>query len=112
MTVYVEEAGENSGKKISVVKVTGRIDTTNAFTLETRLCDALKEIPDVLQFDFSDLEYLTSAGLRVILSVYKKVMAAGKEMMILNVNDSIWNVFKMTGFLETMTIKKGNADGE
>ncbi len=112
MTVYTENPGEPGGKKIKAVKVAGRIDTTNAFTLETRLCDELKELPDMLQFDFSDLDYLTSAGLRVILTVYKKITAAGKEMEILHVNDSIWNVFKMTGFLETMTIKKGNKDEE
>lgn len=80
----------------------GRLDTTTAPELE-RLLDA--ETADVtdLQFDFSGLEYISSAGLRVLLGAQKKMNRQGK-MTLSNVSADIMEIFEMTGFSDILTI--------
>lgn len=84
------------------VKVIGRLDTTTAPDLEA----ALKELlPDAkkLTFDFSELEYLSSAGLRVLLGS-QKIMAKQGEMKVLNINQTISDIFHCTGFDQILNI--------
>ena len=57
-----------------------------------------------LLFDFSDLEYLSSAGLRVLLAA-QKIMNKQGSMVIKNVNDTIMEIFEVTGFADILTIK-------
>lgn len=81
----------------------GRLDTTTAPELESALNDSLDGI-DNLTFDFSNLVYLSSAGLRVILSAQKRMNKQGK-MVICNVNETILEVFEITGFMDILTIE-------
>lgn len=57
-----------------------------------------------LVFDFSDLEYISSAGLRVLLSA-QKVMSRQGKMVVRNVNDTVMDVFTVTGFSDILTIE-------
>ena len=85
------------------VSLAGRLDTVTAPELEAEL----REIaPDVkkLTLDFSGLEYISSAGLRVILAAQKAMSAQG-EMSIRNANDNILEVFAITGFSDILTIE-------
>ncbi len=81
----------------------GRLDTTTAPELESELKDSLDGITE-LEFNFAALDYLSSAGLRVILAAQKIMNKQGK-MVIKNVNDTIMEVFEVTGFADILTIE-------
>jgi anti-sigma B factor antagonist len=89
-------------KKLDL-KVSGRLDTTTAPDLEKELLDQLKDVEE-LCIDFSDLEYISSAGLRVLLSAQKTMNKQG-SMELTGVNDTIMEIFEVTGFNEILTIK-------
>ena len=76
----------------------GRLDTTTAPQLEAALHGAMEGVTE-LNMDFEKLEYLSSAGLRVILAAQKTMNKQGK-MVIRHVNETIREVFEVTGFLE------------
>ena len=94
-------------KKINGVAVTlivsGRLDTQTAPELENELDSILSGLKE-LTFDMTNLEYVSSAGLRVILKA-QKVMNAQGSMKLTGVNDSIMEVFDITGFLDILTIE-------
>ena len=81
----------------------GRLDTSTSPRLEEELVPVLKASKEVT-FDFAELEYLSSAGLRVILSTHKKLKAAGGGLSVANVNAVIKNVFDLTGFSDILHI--------
>ena len=85
------------------VNLTGRLDTTTAPQLEAELKRSVDGVTKLV-FDFAALEYLSSAGLRVLL-VAQKVMNKQGEMVIRNVNDTIQDIFEVTGFSEILTIE-------
>lgn len=86
-----------------LITLDGRLDTTTAPKLEAELKREISE-KDKLVFDFENLEYLSSAGLRVLLSA-QKVMNKQGEMVIKNVNSTIMDIFEVTGFSEILTIE-------
>ena len=94
-------------KKINNEEVTlivsGRLDTQTAPELENELDAVLPGIKELV-FDLTNLEYVSSAGLRVILKA-QKVMNAQGSMKLTGVNDSIMEVFDITGFLDILTIE-------
>lgn len=81
----------------------GRLDTTTAPELEAEIRNSSEGITD-LTLDFSNLVYLSSAGLRVILAAQKQMSKQGK-MVIKNVNETIMEVFEITGFVDILTIE-------
>lgn len=81
----------------------GRLDTTTAPELEAELKSSLDGVT-ALDLDFEKLEYLSSAGLRVLLAA-QKVMNKQGTMVIHHVNDTIHEVFEVTGFLDILTIE-------
>ena len=81
----------------------GRLDTTTAPQLEAEFKQSLDGIT-LLELDFDKLEYLSSAGLRVILAAQKTMNKQGK-MVIRNVNETIMEVFEVTGFIDILTIE-------
>ena len=83
--------------------VSGRLDTQTAPELEKELDAVLPDAKD-LTFDMTNLEYVSSAGLRVILKAQKAMNAQG-SMKLTGVNDSIMEVFDITGFLDILTIE-------
>ena len=91
-----------NGEALTLI-VSGRLDTQTAPELETELDAVLPGIKD-LTFDMTSLEYVSSAGLRVILKA-QKVMNTQGSMKLTGVNDSIMEVFDITGFLDILTIE-------
>ena len=81
----------------------GRLDTTTAPQLENELKKSLGGVK-MLTFDFKALEYISSAGLRVLLSSQKQMNKQG-EMVIKNVNSDIMEIFDVTGFSDILTIE-------
>lgn len=81
----------------------GRLDTTTAPQLEAELTPCMEDAAS-LTLDFEKLEYISSAGLRVLLSA-QKVMNKQGRMVVKNVNDSVREVFDVTGFTDILTIE-------
>ncbi len=88
------------GGKLSL-KVIGRLDTNTSPELEAEM--SLDGVNEVL-FDLSELEYVSSAGLRVFLTAQKAMMACGGQMTIANPNATVKGVFDITGCSDIFTI--------
>ena len=97
----------NIDKKIdgtkAVFKLGGRLDTNTAVELETALKPDIDSLNDLV-FDFADLEYISSAGLRVLLASHKTLSKKG-TMKITNANETIMEIFEVTGFSDILTIE-------
>ena len=85
------------------IALEGRLDTTTAPELEKALTEALDGV-EALTIDLEKLEYISSAGLRVLLSAQKRMMKQG-EMKVIHVNEAIMEIFEVTGFSDILTIE-------
>lgn len=85
------------------LKLDGRLDTTTAPMLEDEIKASIAGVQK-LELDFGGLAYLSSAGLRVLLGAQKIMNQQGK-MVIRNVNDTIMEVFELTGFSKILTVE-------
>ncbi len=85
------------------ISLSGRLDTTTAPQLEGELKHSINGVTD-LTLDFEKLEYISSAGLRVLLAA-QKVMNKQGEMVVRHVNETIMEVFEITGFSDILTIE-------
>ena len=86
-----------------VIALKGRLDTTTAPNLEAELKASVPDAAELV-LDCAQLEYVSSAGLRVILATQKVMNKQGK-MVIKNVNETIMEVFEITGFIDILTIE-------
>lgn len=86
-----------------ILRVSGRLDTTTAPSLETAVTETVTAC-EHLVLDFAGLEYISSAGLRVILKAQKSMAAKG-GMKLLHVNETIMEIFEITGFSDILTIE-------
>lgn len=99
----MEIVSKTEGNKVTM-EISGWLDTQTAPQLEKAL-SGLDDSVTSLVFDFSELEYISSAGLRQIIVAYKKM--AGKDgFKIVNVSDEVYDVFKLTGFDQKIHIEK------
>lgn len=80
-----------------LVKVVGRLDTNTAPDLESSVLPDLKSCKKLI-LELGELDYISSAGLRVVLTFYKSLSSDGKTMVVKHVNDEVMEVFDMTGF--------------
>ena len=85
------------------IAIAGRLDTTTAPQLEAELKQSINGIT-ALTMDVAELEYISSAGLRVLLSA-QKVMNKQGTMVVRNVNETISEIFEVTGFVDILTIE-------
>ena len=86
-----------------VVSIVGRLDTSTATFFEDFISENIIGINN-LTLDFKEVDYISSAGLRVILSTQKKMTQVG-TMKVINVCDLIMEVFEITGFADILTIE-------
>ena len=98
MTITKKENG-----KALEIALEGRLDTMTAPELENELHTSL-ENADSLVLDFAKLNYMSSAGLRVLLSAHK-IMSGKGGMKVTNVNEIVREVFDVTGFSDILTIE-------
>jgi anti-sigma B factor antagonist len=83
------------------LKVGGRLDTNTAPDLEAELkLDGIMEV----NFDFAELEYISSAGLRILMTAQKAMMACGGKMTVAHPNPTVQSVFDITGMSSIFTI--------
>lgn len=100
MTTRVEEL---DGK--FVVTFSGELDTAAAAETEKALAPVLENLGKDIVFDCTELEYIASSGLRLLLSVLKKAQAAGAHVVLKNVNDVVKDVLDLTGFVALFNIE-------
>jgi len=94
---------KNKENEALTVALEGRLDTTTAPQLESELKDSLEGV-SALTLDLAKLEYVSSAGLRVLLSAQKQMNRQG-EMKLIHVGETIMEIFEVTGFSDILTIE-------
>lgn len=94
---------KNVENEVMTMAIVGRLDTTTAPELEQEIRSSIDGITD-LTFDLENLEYISSAGLRVLLSA-QKIMNRQGDMRLTNVSDTIMEIFDVTGFTDILTIE-------
>ena len=87
----------------AIIELVGRLDTTTAPALDKTISEDIEGIKNLV-LDFSGLEYISSAGLRVLLSAQKKMQKIG-SMKVKNVCEEVMDVFEMTGFADILVIE-------
>jgi anti-anti-sigma factor len=85
---------------VSIIRPTGRIDSANANDFEAAVTARLDEGCQKLVFDFSDLDFMSSAGLRVVLLAGKRMREAKGKLAFAGLRDNVHDVFAMSGFLK------------
>ena len=98
MTIDIKKGVEET-----IIEIVGRLDTTTAPALDKTIQEDIGE-PKELILDVKGLEYISSAGLRVLLSAQKKMQQIG-AMKIINVCEAVMEVFEMTGFADILVIE-------
>ena len=93
------------GAAETVVLIKGRVDTTTASELESAVVPLFSEAGITLVFDCVSLEYISSSGLRIILTAHKQVTAKGGTFILRNLNKEVSRVMELTGFSRILTIE-------
>ena len=98
MTIEIKRNAEET-----VIELVGRLDTTTAPALDKTINEDIGDTKNLV-LDIKQLEYISSAGLRVLLSAQKKLQKIG-SMKVKNVCEAVMEVFEMTGFADILTIE-------
>lgn len=98
------EITKNYDGKELTLSIEGRIDTITSQELDNAINEELGNF-DSLILDFADLEYISSAGLRVLIATQKKLKADDIPFVIKNVNESVGEIFRMSGFNKILKIE-------
>lgn len=93
-------------EKKLILKIAGRIDNTTAPLLEKEIRDRLEPGTTELLMDFFLLDYISSAGLRVLLTMQKLMNRRNGKMCVRNANAVVMETFKITGFLNILTVEQ------
>jgi anti-anti-sigma factor len=102
---------EDTAGKITILEVKGRIDSTTAPVLGERLTGALATSERRLLLDLRQLEYISSAGFRVLLLAAKRAEEAGSRFVLCNVSGKVRQLFDLGGFLDLFLISASREDG-
>ena len=98
MTIEIKKSAEET-----VIELVGRLDTNTAPALDKAISEDLGDVKN-LTLDLKGVEYISSAGLRVLLSAQKKMQKIG-AMKLTNVCEAVMEVFEMTGFADILVIE-------
>lgn len=101
MNLVTEQVGDTL-----VVGVPGHINSGNAAELEAELMLQLEQRPARFVLDLADLSYISSAGLRVVLILAKKVKETGGALIVCGLSGAVHEVFDVSGFLSILTVRK------
>ena len=94
----------NRNENTATIEIVGRLDTLTAPALDKMISEELDGVT-ALVLDMNALEYISSAGLRVILTAQKKMQKIG-SMKLIGVSEAVMEVFEMTGFVDILVIEK------
>ena len=98
MTIEIKVNAE-----VTTIEVAGRLDTTTAPMLDKAINEDIKDAKNLI-LDIKDVTYISSAGLRVLLSAQKKMQKIG-SMKVIHVCEAVMDVFEMTGFADILVIE-------
>ena len=98
MTIEIKRNAEET-----IIELVGRLDTITAPALDKTISSDIEDAKKLV-IDFKSLEYISSAGLRVLLGAQKKMQKVG-TMKLVNVCEEVMEVFEMTGFSDILTIE-------
>ena len=98
MTIEIKRNAEET-----IIKLVGRLDTTTAPALDKTIVEDIAGTKNLV-LDVKELEYISSAGLRVFLGAQKKMQKIG-SMKVTNIREEVMEVFEMTGFADILTIE-------
>ena len=98
MTIEIKRSAE-----VTTIEIVGRLDTTTAPELDKTINEDIADVKNLV-FNVKGLEYISSAGLRVLLGAQKKMQKIG-SMKLVNVCEEVMEVFEMTGFADILTIE-------
>ena len=98
MTIEIKKNAEEA-----IIELVGRLDTTTAPALDKTINEDIEGVKNLV-LDFNGLEYISSAGLRVLLGAQKKMQKIG-SMKVKNVCEEVMDVFEMTGFADILVIE-------
>ena len=98
MTIEIKRNAEET-----IIKLVGRLDTTTAPALDKTINEDISDTKNLV-LDVKELEYISSAGLRVLLGAQKKMQKIG-SMKVTNVREEVMEVFEMTGFADILVIE-------
>ena len=87
----------------TIIKIVGRLDTITAPSLDKTINEDIRDVQNLV-LDIKDMEYISSAGLRVLLAAQKKMQKIG-SMKVVNVCEEVMDVFEMTGFADILVIE-------
>ena len=93
----------NKNAEATVIEITGRLDTTTAPALDKTINEDIEDTKNLV-LDVKEMEYISSAGLRVLLSAQKKMQKIG-SMKVTGVRAEVMDVFEMTGFADILVIE-------
>jgi anti-anti-sigma factor len=99
MDIQVRNAGE-----VSVLDFTGNLDTNSSPAAESEVNRLLETGCDQIVFNFSELNFISSSGLRILLSTAKKLKISGGKMVVCSLNDVVQEVFDISGFASILSL--------
>ena len=105
MEINIKEVND-----VNVVEFTGNLDTNTAPEAENRINGLLDNGASKILINFESLNYISSAGLRVLLATAKKMMAAGGSLKICSLNSTVQEVFDISGFSTILSVAANEAD--
>jgi anti-sigma B factor antagonist len=101
MEINTTEAGG-----VNVIEVAGHLDTNTSPDAESAINALIESGAQKVLINFAALEYISSAGLRVLLATAKKLKASGGDLKICSLNDTVQEVFDISGFSSILTVSK------
>ena len=99
MTIEIKRSAE-----VTTIEIVGRLDTTTAPELDKTINEDITDVKNLV-LNFKGLEYISSAGLRVLLGAQKKMQKNG-SMKVVGVCEEVMEVFEMTGFADILVIER------
>ncbi|NCF64208.1 MAG: anti-sigma factor antagonist [Gammaproteobacteria bacterium] len=90
--------------EVSVLDFSGNLDTNSSPAAESKVNGLLEEGHDKILFNFKDLNFISSSGLRVLLATAKKLKISGGRMVVCNLNETVQEVFDISGFASILNL--------
>lgn len=102
---------EEAKGDILILRMSGRLDAVSSPTAERKVFDHINSGQYKLLFDFSGIDYLSSAGMRMLLSVTKKLKSLSGKLVLFSVTSNVMDILKMSGFDHVLEIVQTEEDG-
>jgi anti-sigma B factor antagonist len=99
-----------SNNDVYVVAINGKLDTNTTPDAEKKIDELIENSAKKLVIDFSSLDYISSAGLRLLLSITKKLKARGGNVRLCHLNEVVQEIFDISGFTSILTVMKIKED--